>query len=90
MVGLATQVWDKKFKEEHTRAPREPSRHCGHCNVLVQFETMQVLRDSKVTCIDCYNGKYREGEHPEVQQFSKKQFKRLSQAEREHVDSGGT
>ena len=68
MVGLATQTWDPDFNEEHTRAPREVGDegfHCGHCTDAVPYQNMQVLRDSKVTCLACYNLKYREGEHPD-------------------------
>ena len=68
MVGLATQTSDADFNEEHTRAPREVGDegfHCGHCTDAVPYQNMQVLRDSKVTCLACYNLKYREGEHPD-------------------------
>ena len=83
MVGLATQQRDEEFNEEHTRAPHEIPNHqlCGHCSEQVRFQNMQVTRDSKVTCIDCYNKDYRQQEHPEVKQFSRKMFQRLSQAE---------
>ena len=65
MVGLAKQTWDPEFNEEHNRAPRDvcnEGNHCGHCNEEVLHSNMQVLRDSKPTCLACYNLKYREVE----------------------------
>ena len=56
MVGLATQTSDADLNEEHIKAPREVGEeglHCGHCNDVVLYQNMQVLRSSKVTCLDC-------------------------------------
>ena len=85
MVGLAMQPWDRFFNEENTRAPCEvddEGDHCGHCGDEVRHSNMQVLRESKVTCLNCYNKDYaaRENEKgdPRNPFLNKKQFNRLS------------
>jgi hypothetical protein len=84
MVGLLTQSSDPYFNETHTRQASELSgRRCEHlgCSKPIKFENMQLRRDGRATCIECFNSKYKETEFPGHEDFSKKQFQRLSHEE---------
>jgi hypothetical protein len=93
MVGLHTQASNPDNNETHTRGAKSPiGRVCEAksikdenlgivCGKAINYLSMQVMRDSKAICIECFNEIYAEKEFPGHGPYTSKQFQRLSHAE---------
>jgi hypothetical protein len=73
MVGLLTQPSNPECNESNTRGANMMTigKVCeqglcdlGLCGKRIKHENMQVRREGKATCIDCFNVKYAEKESP--------------------------
>ena len=87
MVGLSNRSWpfvDEKI-EEKTAAPScipSSAEVCETCTNNIPYPNDKLIRDEKVTCIECYNKNYCEKEHEKPgTQLTHKQFQRKSMKE---------